>query len=96
MRAMAEWDAGPRVTLEASGTFRHSEYNAARSSTVPSGTALPDGDGVEDRVIVEGSVAYHFSKMTSLTLTQRYEDLDSEVGESFVKNTTRLVFGREF
>ncbi|MDP6525563.1 MAG: outer membrane beta-barrel protein [Kiritimatiellia bacterium] len=95
VRARWDWDLLPRVGVYASGVYRFSDYDVSFDSPADE-TDFAVFEGDETTSIVEGGIAYRFSRKTSLTLVQRYEDVDSDVAEEYTKNSTKLIFGREF
>jgi hypothetical protein len=97
-KADVAWDMTPKLTVFASGIYRLSEYdNDSAPSTAPDDTFPKDTRvGDEDRVIGEAGAVFKINRETSARVLQRYEDLDSDVGVSFTKNTTRLILSREF
>lgn len=95
VRGILGIELAPRVDLELLGVYRRSDYEESRPSSLPVDYENAEA-GVEDRYIAQATVGYEFDAATTLSLTQRYEDLESEVDEDFTKNTTQIVFGRRF
>jgi hypothetical protein len=99
VRAFAEAKLSPKVNLRVSATYRVSTYD---EDDVPSGTTAADftskalahmatgaTSGDETTIVGDVELSVALSERSALTLGQRYEDIDSDVGQSFTKNTTR-------
>lgn len=55
-----------------------------------------DGSGSEDRLQAAVEVAYEFDRMTSVKFRQRFEDVTSDVSETFNRNDSSLVVQKRF
>jgi len=88
-----EWDAVPStLTLSLAGTVQSGEYSA---DALPGSEALyPTGN--RDAVVVTGQAVFKIDTATSVALIQSYEDVSSDVSESFTKNSTSLALSRSF
>lgn len=94
-RARIDWDAAPRTTLTARGEYRLSSYED-QIPTADDSLFVGDAGGDETRIIGEVSATYKLTQTSRIMLAQQYEDLSSDVATEFTKNTTRLIFGRDF
>jgi len=90
LRAGIEIDANALLTLGLNGTVRESTYDeGALPAEVPA--ALEDeASGDETTTVVEGNAGWKLNDISKLVFRQRYEDVDSDVDESFTKNTSIL------
>ena len=48
------------------------------------------------KIVAQAGVAFKFSDQVTLNLTQQFEDVDSDVSESFTRNATRGALTVEF
>jgi hypothetical protein len=55
-----------------------------------------DTEGDEEVVVLSGTVGYRITRDMSLKLTQTYEDVDSDVDISYDRNSSKLVFTKNF
>lgn len=93
----ADWKATSKVNLGLWVTLRRSEYNdvapsAAESEDFERGVA----EGNEDTVEAAAELAYAISDQMGVKLSQDYQNVDSEVSQSFDKNTTSLIWSYHF
>ena len=108
-RAGIEWDMTPRLTIDLEGVYRNAEYDAdslpttfldrlamdpALAAFVTALEIQPDGD--ETTIEAEGGLTFHLTDKSDLRISQRYEDVDSDVGFSYEKNTTLLTLSKRF
>lgn len=90
LRAGIEIDPNALLSLGLNGTLRESTYD---ESALPVEVPAALGDetsGDETTTVVEGSAGWKLNDMSKLVFRQRYEDVDSDVDESFTKNTSML------
>ncbi len=55
-----------------------------------------EGEGAETTVDVEAAATFKVTPTMKLRLSQRYENVDSEVGYDYTRNTTMLTALKEF
>lgn len=90
-----EWDAVPsRLMVALSGTYRQGEYTA--ESIPASSSAVGSSSGNRDAVLGTLQATFKVDNATSVRLAQSYEDVSSDVNDSFTKNTTTLAVSRVF
>lgn len=86
-----------KVNVRGAATYRLSSYNEEQT---PSGTIATDfvkaRSGDETTTVIDVGVGYAVTESMSLSVGQRYENVDSDVGETFTKNTTHAAFGVTF
>ena len=94
-RGGVEVDTSAIVTVGVDGTYRVSTYS---EDTLPAGAPLPakDSDGDETTTVVTGHVAWKLKETAQLRLRQMYEDISSDVAESFQKNTSSVELHLDF
>jgi hypothetical protein len=97
LRGRIECDVGAKLTVLGSLTYRLSTYDEDQA---PSGSLPSDfvkaRSGDETTVVANAGVRYAMTGNMSVSAGQRYETVDSDVGESFVKNTTYAALGIKF
>ncbi len=81
-RGFAHIGLAPNLMLRLSGTYRMSKYEAYRLSA----------GGDENLLVADVELLFNMTEWTSLLVGHRIEDVDSDatVGESYVRNTTRV------
>ena len=91
LRAFANATLSPSVNLLGSLTYRVSSYD---EDDIPSRALISDfiGSTSGDETTIVGDIGVTVSVMDNLSLLagHRYEDIDSDVGHSYTKNTTRI------
>jgi len=91
-RGRLELDATPKLMLGFQGTYRLSEYEKdSRPSTAAVASFPKATSGDETTIVLQGDAAFKLTDRSSLKFIQRLEDIDSDVGESFTKNTSIAV-----
>jgi hypothetical protein len=89
-----DWDAIPsQLTLALIGTYQLGEYS---SDALPSSSEGVYSTGNRDAFFGTAEAIFKIDSVTSVKLSQSYEDVSSEVSEGFTKNTTTLTFSRVF
>jgi hypothetical protein len=97
LRLSCEYDLTGSTMVGLAGMYRYSDYGDYVSGTTPDAEfETANRGGTEDRYSADLTLAYKLSPQTRLSLIQSYEERDSEVSNDFTKNTTKLIFGREF
>ncbi|NQT94739.1 MAG: hypothetical protein HQ559_18430, partial [Lentisphaerae bacterium] len=95
LQAGLEWDIVSALTLGMTGAYR---IGVCDSNEVPSGhpnrVAFPGG--TESVLLAEAGLTYRIAKMNAFRLQQRYESMDTELSEDFIRNSTVLSFARQF
>jgi hypothetical protein len=86
LRGYARATLSPNVMLRGSLTYRLSSYDDEDIAT--GAIAIPSGD--ETTVVADVDLTVNVVGNVSLLLGHRYEDIDSDVGQSYTKNTTRI------
>jgi hypothetical protein len=97
IRGRIEWDATPNVTFGLGGTYRLSDYDELDPSTAGAmefPAATRSGD--ETTIIERADVTVKVAENTSIKIVQRYEDMDSDVGVSFTKNSASIGLTQHF
>jgi len=108
----AEFDLGPHFTLKIGAKYRVGDYDletvpadalARVNSSLDAYQQwiqhfVVDGktSGEEKAIVTTLEAAYKIDKNTSLALTHRYEDVDSDVRVTFDRNAVGLVLTRNF
>jgi len=91
VRGFAVTPLTPMVSLRVSGTYRLSSYD---EDDVPSGATAADfvGDlsGDETTLVGDIQLSVNLTENAAVTVGHRLEDIDSDVGQSFTKNTSRV------
>ena len=105
-RIGVEWDANARLTFDLDGVYRLSSYEeqeglvAAAAGDLGLAVLLASlgsqHSGDETTIEAQGKVTYRVTDKTSVSLIQRFEDVDSDVGVSFSKNSTTLALSKSF
>jgi len=90
--ARAEWDSSAMVTLGLTGAIRQGSYDAENVGMTTA--QLAGGD--ETSIVVVGDVAIKVTPKSTIRFSQKYEDLDSDVAESYTKNTSSLSYTAMF
>jgi hypothetical protein len=86
-----EWDSSDVLTLGCSAVYRMGDYEVE--------TDVPElGDISEDETVIVASVdaTVKVGPRTQVKVAQRYEDVDSDVRESYTKNTTAVSLAVTF
>lgn len=98
--ARFEVDATKRLTLGVAGAYRIGKYD---SDTLPEGVTAQDlidrgfaFEGDEESIVAGADVALHLAYGLEIKVAQQYEDVDSDVGTSFTRNTTSLTAAKKF
>jgi hypothetical protein len=90
-KGAVDFDPPTPVSIGASVTYRQSTYNpSSRPETAPLTAFRKDTQGNEDTLVISGHASWTLNDRTSLTLRQRYEDVDSEVEETYKRNTSSV------
>lgn len=108
----AELDFGARLILKIGVEYRVGDYDVetvpadAMTHVLANAGSYPDWvqhflaegqtSGKEETIITSVEVSFEIDKNTSVALTQRYEDVDSDVGVSFDRNAVGLILTRSF
>jgi hypothetical protein len=80
------------VTLGLTGAIRQGSYDAENVGMTTA--QLAGGD--ETSIVVVGDVAIKVTPKSTIRFSQKYEDLDSDVAESYTKNTSSLSYTAMF
>ncbi|MFO7871302.1 MAG: outer membrane beta-barrel protein [Kiritimatiellia bacterium] len=93
-----DWKVGRSLSFGASGKYSLGRYEEDYAPASAPDSAYSQGVKSGDEKTITASVraAYRFSRRNSLKLTQRLEDVDSDVDVSFTRNDTVLAFSTEF
>jgi len=90
-RGFANADIGSRTKLRGSATYRLSTYD---EGDVPSGATAADfpkaTSGDETTIVGDIEVAFQAMEHVAFFAGHRYEDIDSDVGQAYTKNTSRI------
>jgi hypothetical protein len=91
VRGYAIANLTPQAVVRASATYRLSEYD---EDDVPSGVNVLDFAGAmsgdETTIVGDVELAFSVTKRASVHVGHRFEDIDSDVGQSYTKNTSRV------
>jgi hypothetical protein len=97
--AKGEVKVSPKIKLSVTGEYRVEEYDED-GLTAKAFEELVDAGrptrGEETTVLATASAAFWMDDKTSISLTQLYEDVDSDVFVSFTRNATQVAFSRRF
>ncbi|MGQ9661427.1 MAG: outer membrane beta-barrel protein [Kiritimatiellia bacterium] len=91
-------DVGPKVTVFASGTYRRSDYDDAAPDSARwlfSQLGIRPG-GQETTIVGQIGLGYKLTDESSIRIAYSYEDVDSEVDQSFTKNTGTVSLFYQF
>lgn len=88
-----DWSAPARWRVNVFGEYRLDEYERDK---VPAGTGFSGEDGEKTTWLARAAVTYSFNNQLSLTVSQQYEDVDSDVDASFTRNATALYLTHAF
>ncbi len=88
-----DWKSLARWHLNIFGEYRLDEYEIDK---VPARARLPEEDGEKTTWLARAAVTYSFNNRVSMTISQQYEDVDSDVDETFTRNTTALYLTHAF
>ena len=84
-------DITPSLALHGTGIYRKSEYDKEDIPAAARGINFVGKNGGDDTTIVlDAMLDYSIVENLSLYIGYRYEDIDSEVGQSYTKNSGRL------
>jgi hypothetical protein len=91
VKGFADLSITPKLALHGSATYRLSEYDEEDLPAGAAGVNFKGANGGDDTTIV-GDIVLDYSLLDNLSLYAgyRYEDIDSEVAQSYTKNTGRL------
>lgn len=92
-----DWDTTPLLGIGVYVLYAIGNYDAATvPESIDATTAVVDGD--ERTFVMQGQVNYKINEMTSVMLSQRFEDVDADItgATSFSRNATRLGLSRQF
>lgn len=93
----AEVDASKIVTLGLNTTYRVSTYDETeRPAGAPAPLPGASDSGDETTTVVSGNVAWALRDAARLLARQTYEDVDSDVEDSYQKNTTSVELHLDF
>lgn len=110
-RMGVEWQAGPRWILGLSGVYRISDYDRkmlpsgveaawardpALREFLRAATSRGSQEGSEATTEIEAGVTFKLTETSSARLVQRYERVDSDVGDDYTKNATTLTISKQF
>ncbi len=91
LRGFADFGLSPKINVRASGTYRLSSYD---EDDVPSGASSTDfvgaRSGDETTIVADIELSVAVAANIAVTVGQRYEDIDSDVAQSYTKNTSRV------
>ena len=92
-------EASPKVTLGVGGTYQEGEYDSDSLTTrgrqaLASAGFANDGDYTSIRL--HGEVALKLNDKTSFSVTQSFEDVDTDITTAFERNATRLSLSKRF
>jgi hypothetical protein len=90
-RGFADFNITPKLVLRGSGTYRLSEYDKDRLTDGVTGADFKGADG-GDVVTIVGDIMLDWGIMDNVSVYAgyRYEDVDSDVGQTFSKNTAHV------
>jgi hypothetical protein len=88
-----EWDVVREFTLAGSAAYRTGQYD---QDTVPIELRAASAGGDETVVEVSAEALYRIGQDASLRLVQGFEDVDSDVSDSFTRNSTMLIMTFQF
>jgi hypothetical protein len=80
-------------TLAGSAAYRTGQYD---QDTVPIELRAASAGGDETVVEVSAEALYRIGQDASLRLVQGFEDVDSDVSDSFTRNSTMLIMTFQF
>lgn len=90
-RLFADFDITPSLMLRGYGIYRLSEYD---KDDLPAGVVAPTFKGIDGgddtTIVADLMLDYTIIENVALYLGYRYEDVDSEVGQSYKKNSGRI------
>jgi predicted porin len=92
-----DYNITPTLVLRGTGIYRLSEYDEDTIPVIARSLDFAGRNGGDDTTIVLDAVLdYNLLENLSLYAGYRYEDVDSEVGQSYTKNTGRVGAALKF
>lgn len=91
LRGHADFSFTPKLSLRGMGTYRISTYD---DEHLPSGAEteelLTEEEGEETTLVADVRLSYAVQHNVTVYIGHRFEDIDSDVGQSYTKNTSRV------
>ncbi len=97
IRAQVACDITGKLKLHGGATYRLSSYDEDQTpgGTVP-GDFVKQRSGDEITTVIDAALSYDVADNMTVLVGQRFEDVDSDVGQSYTKNTSRVALGVKF
>jgi hypothetical protein len=89
-----EWDATSQLMCGLQGIYRLGQYDEIPGLSAPLAEVLAGGD--ETTFVALGELSYKIGQGMVTSLRQIYENVDSDVDQSFTRNTTSLTLTKQF
>ena len=92
-----EWDATAAVTLSLWAKYLSGNYDYSAPTTAPVSEFTGSFTGGEENTVVAAlESSYEINEQTAIRVMQHLEDVDSDVSQSFTRNTTSVTLSRHF
>jgi len=91
------WELTKKFTLKGLGSYEYQDYESSSSEKLPI-IFFPKGrrTGSKKIGVAQLSLAYTITEGCDITIAQRFEDVDSQVTETYTKNDTLLTLSYLF
>jgi len=91
------WELTKKFTLRGLGSYEYQDYDSSSSEDLPI-NFFPKGrrTGSKKIGVARLSLAYTITEGYDITISQRFEDVDSQVTETYTKNDTLLTLSYLF
>jgi hypothetical protein len=92
-----DWEITKKLTIEGSGSFEYQDYDSSSSEILPIYFFPKERrTGSKEIGAAQLGLIYNIKEACDISISQRYEGVNSEVTETFTKNDTLLVLSYEF
>jgi opacity protein-like surface antigen len=88
IRGFSVVNVTPKLALRVVGTYRMSEYDEEDVPTALAGMNITGGDEVT--IVGDAQLSFAVSEQIALEVGHRFEDIDSDIGQSYTRNTSRI------
>ena len=85
------WELTKKLILRGLGSYQYGDYDSSSSQDIPI-YFFPEGrsEGSKEIAVAQLALVYKIREDFDITISQRYEDVDSQVTETYTKNDTLL------
>jgi hypothetical protein len=91
------WELTKKLILNGLGSYEYQDYDSSSSEDLPP-NFFPKGrrTGSKEIGVAQIGLSYKIREACDISISQRYEDVDSQVTESYTKNDTMLTLSYLF